>query len=92
MGIYDNGSIFGIRMYTFNDDGGSNILFEKTYTEIMSEDEKKQAYLLYRHLLLNHTNEIGFQYYTECISTYGKGSYLMWYPMPVNMFLDKFGV
>ena len=70
MGIYNNGSIFGIKMYNFNDEDVANILFEKTYNEIMSDDEKKKAYLLY--IWLNNNNEICFKYYTECSSTYGK--------------------
>jgi len=29
MGIYDNGTVFGIKMYNFNDNDFANILFEK---------------------------------------------------------------
>ena len=87
MGIYDSGKIFGIKMYNFNDDF---ILFEKTYNEIMSDEEKKRAYLFYTEL--NNKNEIRFQYYTECSSTYGEGFSLMWYPMSLNLFLEKIGV
>jgi hypothetical protein len=36
MGIYNNGSIFGIRIYNFNDDDLSNTLFEEKYEGIMS--------------------------------------------------------
>uniref|UniRef100_A0A6C0HBS1 Uncharacterized protein n=1 Tax=viral metagenome TaxID=1070528 RepID=A0A6C0HBS1_9ZZZZ len=32
MGIYNNGSIFGIKIYNFNDDF-ANILFEEKYDE-----------------------------------------------------------
>jgi len=103
MGIYDSGSIFGIKMYNFNDDDISNILFEKTYNEIMSDEEKKEAYLFYKtwendykycekYTELNNNNEIRFQYYTECSTTYGKEKCLMWYPMSLNIFLEKFGV
>ena len=87
MGIYDSGKIFGIKMYNFNDDF---ILFEKTYNEIMSDEEKKKAYLFYTEL--NNKDERHFQYYTECSSTYGEGSFLMWYPMSLNLFLEKFGI
>jgi hypothetical protein len=90
MGIYDNGSIFGIRIYNFNDDDFVNILFEKTYTKIMSDEDKKNAYLFYTEL--NNTNEIRFQYYTECSSTYSKDIYFKWHPMSLNQFLEKFGV
>ena len=72
----------------YNDD--EIILFEKTYNEIMSDEEKKKAYLFYTEL--NNKDEIDFQYYTECSSTYGEGSFLMWYPISLNLFLEKFGV
>ena len=87
MGIYDSGKIFGIKMYNFNDDD-EIILFEKTYNEIMSDEEKKKAYLFYTKL--NNKTEIS--YYTECSSTYGGGVFLMWYPMSLNLFLEKFGI
>ena len=90
MGIYDNGSIFGIRIYNFNDNDLANILFEKTYNEIMNVEEKKEAYLFYTEL--NSKNEIHFEYYTECSSTYGKRTYFNWYPMSLNLFLEKFGI
>ena len=90
MGIYDNGNIFGIKMYNFNDDDFTNILFEKTYNEIMSDEEKKKAYLFYTEL--NNKDEIHFQYYTECSSTYCEGTYFNWCYMSLNLFLEKFGV
>ncbi len=89
MGIYDSGSIFGIKIYNFNDDEFANVLFEKTYNEIMSDEQKKEAYLFYSEW--NNKNELRFQYYTEC-SSYGKGPFLMWYPLPPKLFLEKFGV
>ena len=91
MGIYENGSIFGIQMYNFNDDDFANVFFEKTYKEGMSEEEKKKAYLFYTDL--DKKNEIHFKYYTECSNTYGnKEKYMMWYPMSLELFLEKFGV
>ena len=90
MGIYDNGTIFGIQMYNFNDDDLSNILFEKTYNEIMSDEKKKEAYSFYNKL--NNKNEIHFKYYTECSSSYSKENFFIWYPMSLDIFLEKFGV
>jgi hypothetical protein len=90
MGIYDNGSIFGIKIYDFNDNDFSNILFEKTYNEIISDEEKKEAYLFYSEL--NNKNKIHFKYYTECSSTYSKLNCFMWYPMSLDIFLEKFCV
>jgi len=89
MGIYDNGSIFGIQIYNFNDDGFANILFEKIYNEIMSDEEKKKVYLFYTEL---NNNEMRYKYYTECSDTYGKGIFLNWYPMSLKLFLEKFDV
>jgi hypothetical protein len=90
MGIYDNGSIFGIRIYNFNENDIADTLFEKTYNEIMSDEEKKEAYLFYT--MLNDKNEIRFKYYTECSSSYDKRNFFMWYPMSLDIFLEKFGV
>jgi len=50
MGIYSNGSIFGIQIYNFNDDDVSNILFEEKYDEIMSYNQIREAYLFYTKL------------------------------------------
>ena len=90
MGIYSNGSIFGIQMYNFNDDI-SNILFEEKYDEIMSYNQMREAYLFYNNL--NDKNNIFFQIYTECTSTlsYNRENCMMWYPMTLNVFLEKFG-
>lgn len=87
MGINPSGKIFGIKMYNLDDDF-SNILFEKTYNEIMSEEEKKEAYLFYTEM--NNKNEIRFQYYTECSSTYGTGVFMTWFPISFDLFLENF--
>jgi hypothetical protein len=90
MGIYDSGNIFGIRIYNIDQYDFSNILFEKTYTTIMSDEEKKKVYLFYSEL--NNKNEIRFQYYTECSSTYNRCTFFAWYPMSLNVFLEKFNL
>jgi len=45
MGIYNNGCVFGIRIYNFNDDDFANILFEEKYDEIMNYEQLREAYL-----------------------------------------------
>jgi len=90
MGIYDNGSIFGIRIYNFNEDDFSNTLFEEKYDEIMSHQQMREVYLFYTEL--NNKNELRFQYYTECSSTYSEGLFLKWCPMSLNLFLEKFNI
>jgi hypothetical protein len=89
MGIYVGGNVFGIKIYNFNDNDLSNILFEEKYDEIMSHEKMREAYLFYTEL--NNKNEIRFQYYTECSSTYGEGIYFTWCPMSLELFLEKFG-
>jgi len=90
MGIYDNGSIFGIRIYNFNDDEFANILFEKKYDQIMTNEQMREAYLFY--IELNNKNEIHFECYTECSSTYHKGLFTKWCKMSLDLFLEKFGI
>ena len=92
MGIYNNGSILGMRIYNFDDDDLSNTLFEEKYEEIMSHEQMREAYLFYTEL--NDKNEIHFQYYTECSSTlnaYNEKTFLMWHPMSLDTFLEHFG-
>ena len=90
MGIYTNDTIFGIKIYTFNDDDFANILFEEKYDELMSNEQLREVYLFYTEL--NNKHDIRFQYYTECSSTYGERTYFNWFPMSLNLFLEKIGV
>lgn len=90
MGIYSNGVIYGIQIYNINDDN-INILFEKKYDTIISDEEMKEVYLFY--IELNDKNNIHFKIYTEVSSTldkYNKENYMMWYPISLNIFLEKF--
>ena len=92
MGIYSNGSILGIQIYNFNDNDFSNILFEEKYDEVMSYNQMREAYLFYNNL--NDKNNLFFKIYTECISTlsYNKDNFLMWHQIPLDTFLETFGV
>ena len=56
----------------------------------MSHEQMKEAYLFYTDL--NDKNNILFQYYTECSSTYGEKTYFNWFPMSLDIFLEKFGI
>ena len=94
MGIYINGAIFGIRIYNFNEDNVSNILFEEKYEEIMSHEQMSETYLFYN--ALNNKNDVYFQIYTKCISTHelisanNTALSMIWQPISLNAFLDKF--
>ena len=92
MGIYTNGHIYGIRIYTYTVDEDSHILYEKQYNTIMTPEQRNEAYLFYSELYdkLN----VFFQIYTECSSTYtyGSGNYRAWHPLSsTNVFLEQFG-
>jgi hypothetical protein len=91
MGIYSNGNIFGIQIYNFNDDDISNILFEEKYDEVMSYTQMREAYLFYTNL--TDKNNIFFKIYTECTSTlsYNRENLMMFQPLPLDTFLEKFG-
>jgi hypothetical protein len=91
MGIYNNGTIFGIQMYNFNDDDISNILFEEKYDEVMSFNQLREAYLFYTGI--NDKNNIGLKVYTECTSTLNENrhNFMTWQPLSVDTFLEKIG-
>jgi heat shock protein HspQ len=92
MGIYASDSIFGIRIYNFNNDlEFSNTLFEEKYDEIMTHEQMREAYLFYA--ILYDKKDVFFKVYVECTSTldlYNKKSFMDWYPMSLNTFLEKF--
>jgi hypothetical protein len=93
MGIYSNGSIFGISIYTLNeDDYNINILFEEKYDEIISHEQIREAYLFYTEL--NDKNNLLFKVYTECTSTLDieKQNFMMWHTISLNQFLEKFDI
>jgi len=92
MGIYANSNIFGIQIYNFNDNDVSNILLEEKYDEVMSYQQMREAYLFYTEL--NNKNDIRFKIYTECISTLSnnKDKFMMWFPLTLDTFLEKFSV
>ena len=92
MGIYSNGTIFGITIYNFNDDH-SNILFKRKYNELMNDEQKKEAYLFYNGL--NDKNNIFFKIYTECSSTLNirdTATFMTWYRISLEEFLQLFNV
>lgn len=92
MGIYSSSKIFGIQIYNFNEDDFSNILFEEKYDEIMTYHQMREAYLFYTNL--DDKNNISFKIYTECSSALdkdNKGNFMRWHPLPLHIFLEKFG-
>jgi hypothetical protein len=95
MGIYSNGSIFGLRIYNFNDEDIANTLFEEKYVEIMTHQQMNEAYLFYNELI--DKNRIFFKIYTECSCTLNpynktKEIFMEWHPISLNVFLEKFGI
>ena len=93
MGIFSSGHIFGIRIYSFNDEEISETLYEEKYIETMSYLQMKEAYLFYNQL--NDKNNIFFKYYTECSSTldsYNKENFYQWQPMSLSTFSEKFSI
>ena len=91
MGIYTSGKIFGIKIYTFNDDD-SYTLFERKYDLIMSFERMKEAFLFYTEL--HDKNNVRFKIYTEISSTYDKNNenYMDWHSISLSVFLEKFSV
>ena len=92
MGIYTSGKIFGIKIYTFDDDDISYTLFERKYDVIMTVEQMKEAYLFYTEL--HDKNNVRLKIYTEFSSTYNKENknYMDWHPISLNVFLEKFGI
>jgi len=93
MGIYAGDSIYGIRIYNFNDDDVGNTLFVEKYDEIMSHEQMREAYLFYNEL--NDKNNLFFKVYLECTSTLDlihNKKYMNWCSISLNTFLENFNV
>jgi len=92
MGIYTSGKIFGVKIYTFDDDDISYTLFERKYDVIMNNEEMKEAYLFYTEL--PDKNNVCFKIYTEFSSTYSKENknYMDWHRISENIFYEKFSL
>ena len=88
MGIYSNGDTFGIRIYHINEDDDFIRLFDETYSEVMTCEQKRHAYVFYTKV--ENKDKIKVQVYTECSSTYRKGKFMMWLPISTNQFLQEF--
>jgi len=90
-----SGKIFGVKIYNFNDDEEEsvNILFEKKYDELMTNEHIMEVYSFYNRL--NDKHKLHFKIYTECSSTldgYNNRTFMHWYPVPLNIFLELFCV
>lgn len=85
MGIYSNGSIFGIQIYNYNDDI-STILFENKFEEEMSYNQMREAHIFYSNL--KNKENIFFKIYTECSSTldFNLNNFMMWQPLSLDDF------
>lgn len=89
MGIYTNGSIFGIKI-TSNTINGINILYEKQYNTIMNREQIQDAYLFYMSLSKNQNpDSIELQGYMEYSSTYENGTFMMWSPITIEMLVKQ---
>ena len=107
MGIYSNGSIYGIQIYTVNEEDLCKTLFEKKYDEIMSDEQMREAFAFYNQLkerdipatsssstTSTYASPIFFAIYTECSSTldpHNKTTFMQWSPIPLSDFLLTFG-
>jgi len=69
MGIYINDTICGIQLYTFNDDGISNVLYEVKQETELSDHQMRDAYLFYNNL--TDKDNVFVKIYIECSSTLG---------------------
>lgn len=93
MGIYTNGDIYGIEIYKVDDNDNIHTLITQKYETIMSDEQIREVYLFYTEL--NDKNNVSFKIYTECSSTldkYNIGNYMSWYPISLNIFLQKFNI
>lgn len=89
MGIYTNGDVYGIGIYTRNVNDIIYTLYEKKYNGIMSDEQMEKAYLYY--MKLPDKTDISFRIYAECSSTYTPETFMSWCPISLPTFVKLFG-
>ncbi len=90
MGTNPNDNIFGIMIYTINDDN-VKLLYRKENEEKMSKEEMREAYLFYTKL--DDKNDVKIKIYTEISSTLNMvndKNFMMWQPIQLSHFLQIF--
>ena len=88
MGFYPSGIIYGIRIYTMVD-GDAVTLLEKTYDREMSYQDRKEGRDFYKAVPETQKQQLRFQMYTVCSSPY-EDDFMMWYPISLDVFKEKF--
>jgi len=88
MGIYTHLDMYGIRIYHFIDDK-CETLFAKTYDDMMTREQIGETKVVYEELYRRWKQDLRFQIYTECSSTFDEGKFMMWYPISLEQFLEK---
>ena len=81
MGIYSNGSVYGIKLIQHD-----NVLYEKIWPDPMTDSRIKEVRDFYN--ALDSTGDIQFRYYTSCSTTYDIGEsapFMSWWPGDVLM-------
>lgn len=92
MGIYSNGCIYGVILYRNSGDDVKTVLFEAIQETILTAEQMSRVYDFYT--VLEDTSTVKVEVYTECCCTYNMEEthyFMMWQPMSVQVFLDKFG-
>lgn len=89
MGIYPSGIIYGIKIYNIIDDNAYNLYVMQCHA-VMSIEKRKEAKKFYENLQEPTKSSARFLIYTECSSP-AEDDFMMWYPISLDVFLDKFG-
>lgn len=81
MGIYTDGIIRGIAWRLYNECDELVISFEKSCKDKMTTDKIREAENEYNKLTKEQQNFLIVRVYVNCTSTYGKGSFMQWWPI-----------
>lgn len=92
MGIYSDNNIYGIIIYISNDDDTIKILYEVKCDDIMSHEQIREAYLFYNNLDNKNKDNLDFRVYTKCVSTYDTESFMSWWKISLDTFLEEFDI
>ena len=88
---YTTRGIYGVKMYTYNNNNYT-IIFKEQFNTLMSNEMIEEVKSFYTNLDENSKKNLKFQIYRNCKSIEDEGDCMIWHNISLNNFIQDFGV
>jgi hypothetical protein len=88
---YTTKGIYGVKMYTYNNNNCS-IIFKQQLNTLMTNEMIEEVKTFYENLDEDSKQNLKFQIYRNCKSIEDEGNCMIWLNISLNNFIIDFGV